>query len=106
LVVKPDVALASKVTVGVMSRVGGGGGGGGVGGVGEDGAEAAEPPPPPPPHPNNGAVMPTPNASNTSRRFVLAKVGLDSTLVDTSFALIDLHPSMNFFRPIFLLVRI
>jgi hypothetical protein len=86
-----------------MSKGGGVGGDGGAGGLGEDGAEAAEPPPPPP-HPNSGAVMPTPNASNTSRRFVFVEAGRDSTLVVTSFALIDLHPSLNFFSPTFLLV--
>jgi hypothetical protein len=106
--------VASKVTVGVMSSVGGGGGGGGgggaggvgVGGVGADGAEATEPEPPPPPHPNSGAVMPTPNANKTSRRFVFTDAlevvftdALeDSTSADTSFALIDWHPSIIFSR--------
>jgi hypothetical protein len=104
LVVKPDVALASNVTVGVMSSVGGGGGVGGVGagGVGADGAEATAPEPPPPPHPNSGAVMPMPNAIKISRRFGFADACEDSTSSGTSFALIDWHPSI-IFSPIVLL---
>jgi hypothetical protein len=94
-VVRPDVAVASNVTVGVMSSAGGGGG---VGGVGEDGgADATAGDPPPPPQPNSGAVMPTPSAIKTSRRFVLAAGAAEDTRsFEASFTLIDFTPGLLF----------
>ena len=101
MVVKPDVAVASKVTVGVRSNGGGVGAGGGVGvgvgvgvgGVGADGGAATAADPPPPPQPNSGAVMPKLKANKTSRRFALtAGAAGDSTSFEISFALIDFTP--------------
>jgi hypothetical protein len=96
-VVRPDIAVASNVTVGVMSSAGGVGGGG-VGGVGEDGgADATAGDPPPPPQPNSGAVMPTPSAIKTSRRFVLAAGAAEDTRsFEASFTLIDFTPGLLF----------
>jgi len=107
LVVKPDVAFASKVTVGVRSNGGGGGGGGGaggvgVGGVGADGGAATADDPPPPPQPNSGAVIPTLKASKTSRRFALtAGAAEDSMSFEIFFSLIDFTSSIVAFRRYF-----
>jgi hypothetical protein len=77
---------------------GGGGGGGGGGGVGADGgADAAAGDPPPPPQPNSGAVMLTPSAIKTSRRFALtAGADEDSRSFEASFTLIDSTPRLLF----------